>query len=69
MRWVNSQLARILGWVERAIQQEVKVQELEVYPFLCIHFLWFSSGKALATCCCCCFFFSQKLLYLYNLDL
>lgn len=45
MRWVNAQLARILGWVERAIQQEVKVQELEVYPFLCIHFLWFSSRK------------------------
>lgn len=24
LRWVNSQLARILAWVERAIQQEVK---------------------------------------------
>ena len=23
MRWVNAQLARVLGWVERAIQQEV----------------------------------------------
>ena len=23
MRWVNAQLGRLLGWVERAIQQEV----------------------------------------------
>jgi len=23
LRWVNSQLGRILGWVERVIQQEV----------------------------------------------
>jgi len=26
MRWVNSQLGRILGWVERAIQQEVSAK-------------------------------------------
>ena len=26
MRWVNSQLGRVLGWVERAIQQEVIAQ-------------------------------------------
>lgn len=31
LRWVNSQLGRILGWVERAIAQEVK---LTVF-FLC----------------------------------
>lgn len=26
LRWVNSQLGRILSWVERAIVQEVKAQ-------------------------------------------
>ena len=26
LRWVNSQLGRILGWVERAIQQEASTQ-------------------------------------------
>lgn len=31
LRWVNSQLARILGWVERAIQQEVCVAFLDLF--------------------------------------
>lgn len=36
MRWVNSQLGRVLGWVERAVQQEVK---FKVYPFFFINVL------------------------------
>lgn len=31
MRWVNSQLGRVLGWVERAIQQEVSIQVCFIY--------------------------------------
>lgn len=28
MRWVNAQLQRVQGWVERAIQQEVVLSSL-----------------------------------------
>lgn len=44
LRWVNAQLGRILGWVERAFQQEVigDVYFSHLRNFWFVHFIEFA---------------------------
>lgn len=67
MRWVNSQLGRILGWVERAIQQEVNARVHLIlspnYAFWCFHLS--GSGMNMMLLSSSIFFLSKIVLYIF----